>query len=92
MIRTTHIDLGIVTNKALTTYIDDFCFIHEEGQETISVELQHGETYTLIDEIIVNPDNFTTRDLERKALNWIFKNVEIVDLIEEEEVQLWQLN
>lgn len=82
MIKTTHINMRVQTNRALITYIDDFSFIYEEKEKTVSVEIQHGETYTLIDEIVVSHDNFTIKDLERVALNWIFKNVEVVDCIE----------
>lgn len=81
MIKTTHIDLRVQTNKALITYIDNFSFIHEEKNNIVSVKMQDDENYLLIDEIMVDPNNFTDRDLERVALNWIFRNVEIVEAI-----------
>lgn len=81
-VRVSDINLAVISNQALITTIDIFRFVYKEHDFYISVELECSEGYEPLDDINVFGIDIEVKDLERMALNWIFKHVELVEEVE----------
>ncbi|KOR24145.1 ubiquitin [Clostridium sp. L74] len=79
-IKTTDLNLNVSTGTILYVDIDIFRFLYDQEIYCITVEVLDGENYEFLEEINLEKDksNLDHNDLKRFALNWIFKNVEIV--------------
>lgn len=78
-IKVTDINLDTVTEKALITTIDVFRFTHEENSHYVRVDYLGADEYDFLDEIEISEHDICAKDLERIAINWIFRHVELVD-------------
>ena len=79
-IKMTNLEMDINTGTILYVTIDDLRFLANEEQFNLRVEIENKGEYELIEDIDL-PENeliIDHNDLKRVALNWIFKNVEIV--------------
>lgn len=88
-IRVTEIDLDIDINEALILRVGSFRFIYEKVDPFVSVEDDCTGGNEWLEDILLDyphQKTLTKKDLERIALNWIFKNVEIVSDEEMEEI------
>ena len=81
MLKMTHFDLAINTGSIIYVTVDVLKFSFDQDTTYATVELETNGEYEFLEEIklkefevIVDHD-----DLQRVALNWIFKNVEIVE-------------
>ena len=76
----TSLEMNVNTGTVFYLTIDDLKFSADEDQFSLIVEIETNGIYKLIEEIPL-PENeliIDHNDLKRVALNWIFKNVEIV--------------
>ncbi|WP_409068900.1 ubiquitin [Clostridium caseinilyticum] len=79
-IKTTDLNLNVSTGTMIYIDIDIFRFLYDQEIYCIKVEVLDGENYEFLEEINLEKgkSNLDHNDLKRFALNWIFKNVEIV--------------
>ncbi|GAA0083174.1 ubiquitin [Clostridium sp. CTA-6] len=79
-IKTTDLNLNVSTGTILYVDIDIFRFLYDSEIFCITVEVIDGENYEFLEEINLEKDrsNLDCNDLKIFALNWIFRNVEIV--------------
>lgn len=81
MIKLTEINLTIVPGTKIYLDIDIFRFTKDEDIFNVQIEIENQGEYEYLEEI--NLDEFNEiiinhEDLKRVALNWIFKNIEII--------------
>ena len=78
----TSLEMNLDAGTILYVTIDNLRFSADEDQFSLVVEIENKGKFELIEEIdLGGPDAeiiIDHNDLKRVALNWIFKNVEIV--------------
>lgn len=79
-IKTTDLNLNVSTGTMLYVDIDIFRFLYDQEIFCITVQFLDEEDYKFLEEINLKKDknNLDHNDLKIFALNWIFKNVEVV--------------
>lgn len=83
-IKTTDTDLTVSTSKAIIVIIGMFKFSKEEFNAQINIYSIGNECDEFIEYVYAEEKDYILdfKDLEVFALNWFFKNVEIVNEIE----------
>jgi len=76
----TSLEMNVNTGTVFYVTIDDLKFSADEDQFSLVVEIESNGRYELIEEIALPEDELIIdhNDLKRVALNWIFKNVDII--------------
>jgi len=81
MVKVTEINLRQITGSTIYIDIDIFRFVKDIGLFNVVVQMDNQGEFEYLDEIAVTDSNGIVKDhndLVRIALNWIFKNVEVV--------------
>ncbi|AJE10061.1 ubiquitin [Clostridium botulinum] len=79
-IKTTDLNLNVSTGTMLYVDIDIFRFSYDQEIFNLTIKILDGENYEFFEEVDLLEDEVIVdhNDLKIFALNWIFKNVEIV--------------
>ncbi|MHB9943617.1 ubiquitin [Clostridium sporogenes] len=79
-IRTTDLNLNVSTGTMIYIDIDIFRFLYDKEIFNLTIEMLVGENFEFYKEVDLPEDEVIVdhNDLKIFALNWIFKNVEIV--------------
>ena len=79
-IKMTSLEMNVNTGTTLYVTIDDLRFSADEEQFNLRVEIENKGEYELIEDIGLSENEIIVdhNNLKRVALNWIFKNVDIV--------------
>lgn len=85
-IKTTNTNFEVSTEMAMIAKVGSFKFVKEDDYPWIDVFLSGDEEDTLLDQVDDEEANsvIDLKDLEIFALNWVFKNVEVVKEIGED--------
>jgi len=81
MVKLTDINLTIVPGTTIYLDIDIFRFIKDGDFFDVRVEIENNGEHEFLQDIDLSESEgivMDHHDLERVALNWIFKNVEVV--------------
>ncbi|QEK12615.1 ubiquitin [Crassaminicella thermophila] len=85
MIKTKDMNFEIFTGTMLYITIDTFRFIFDEDTFYLTVEIENNGEFEFLEEVELDEAIVNHNDLKRVALNWVFKNVEIVKELESEQ-------
>ncbi|EPS56434.1 TPA: ubiquitin [Clostridium botulinum] len=79
-IKTTDLNLNVSTGTMIYIDIDIFRFLYDKEIFNLTIEMLDGENYEFLEEVDLPEDEVIVdhNDLKIFALNWIFKNVEVV--------------
>ncbi|MDS1004981.1 ubiquitin [Clostridium sporogenes] len=79
-IKTTDLNLNVSAGTMIYIDIDIFRFLYDEEIFCLTIEILNGENFEFYKEFDLPEGEVIVdhNDLKRFALNWIFKNVEIV--------------
>ncbi|APQ69193.1 ubiquitin [Clostridium botulinum] len=79
-IKTTDLNLNVSTGTMLYVDIDIFRFSYDQEIFNLTIKILDGENYEFLEEVDLPEDEVIVdhNDLKIFALNWIFKNVEVV--------------
>ncbi|NFB33178.1 ubiquitin [Clostridium botulinum] len=79
-IKTTDLNLNVSTGTMLYVDIDIFRFSYDQEIFNLTIKILDGENYEFFEEVDLLEDEVIVdhNDLKIFALNWIFKNVEVV--------------
>ncbi|ACA46296.1 ubiquitin [Clostridium botulinum] len=79
-IKTTDLNLNVSTGTILYVDIDIFRFSYDQEIFNLTIKILDGENYEFFEEVDLPEDEAIVdhNDLKIFALNWIFKNVEVV--------------
>ncbi|NEZ94427.1 ubiquitin [Clostridium botulinum] len=79
-IKTTDLNLNVSTGTLLYVDIDIFRFSYNQEIFNLTIKILDGENYEFFEEVDLPEDEVIVdhNDLKIFALNWIFKNVEVV--------------
>ncbi|HCL4447429.1 TPA: ubiquitin [Clostridium botulinum] len=79
-IKTTDLNLNVSTGTLLYVDIDIFRFSYNQEIFNLTIKILDGENYEFFEEVSLPEDEVIVdhNDLKIFALNWIFKNVEVV--------------
>lgn len=83
MIKMTDINLVTVPGTKIYLDIDIFRFTKDEDLFDVEVEIENNGEHELLEIIDLNEFNeivINHSDLQRIAFNWIFKNVELIQM------------
>lgn len=82
-IKTTDADLGIDTGTIFYVTIGAFRFLADEELFSLRVEMDINGEFEFLEEVDLDENEIIVEHnaLKRVALNWMFKNVEIVQEI-----------
>ena len=81
-IKTNNFEMNFNTGTIFYVIIDNFRFSADEELFNLKVEIENKGVFELIEDIdLIEEIIADHEDLKRVALNWIFKNVEVVKLI-----------
>ena len=76
-IKITHLNLELVTEKALITTIDIFGFMYREGYEYVDVFIGDDDP-DYVDGINIETNTLTAAELESISLKWMSEHVKLV--------------
>ncbi|EDT84657.1 hypothetical protein [Clostridium botulinum] len=79
-IKTTDLNLNVSTGTMIYIDIDIFRFLYDEEIFNLTIEMLDGENFEFYKEVDLPEGEVIVdhNDLKIFALNWIFKNVEVV--------------